>query len=252
MTGSGTGTVGSPPPPGEEGRVFLCWGQASQVAPGEEWLTPAERGLLAVLKVEKRAADWRLGRWVAKAALAAALGEPALARSDVEVLPSAGGGPSPSLLVPREAPALSLSLSHAAGMGMAVVGVGAGRLGCDVEAIVPRSDDFVSDYFSDREEEWIRAHPERVALRANLVWSAKESALKALGTGLRVDTRSVEVGVEPADGPAEAMAGREWAPLRVVHRNGAVFAGVWRQAAGFVWTVVADQGFRLEAMPLPD
>ena len=66
-------------------------------------------------------------------------------------------------------------------------------LGCDLELVEPRSDRFVADYLTAAEQQLVLgAGPER-DLVANLIWSAKESALKVLRVGLRRDTRSVEV-----------------------------------------------------------
>lgn len=54
-------------------------------------------------------------------------------------------------------------------------------------------------------------------LTANLFWSAEESARKVLETGLRRDTRSVEVrlGTEVVDGLSAAVPPHRWlqAPL---------------------------------------
>ena len=51
---------------------------------------------------------------------------------------------------------------------------------------------------------------------ANLIWSAKESALKVLRTGLRADTRTVEVVLEsPAGITAGAQRADGWQRLAV-------------------------------------
>ena len=70
------------------------------------------------------------------------------------------------------------------------------------------------------------------------MWSAKESALKVLRTGLRRDTRSVEVTC--IDGGA--VDG--WHPLQVRPAEGGLFPGWWRRYGDFVLTVAA-------AAPLP-
>jgi hypothetical protein len=71
-----------------------------------------------------------------------------------------------------------------------------------------------------------------------LVWSAKESALKALGEGLRLDTRAVEVTV-PAWVAGEPTS---WLPLSVRTPGGERFPGHWCTAGDFVWTLVAERG----------
>src|SRR3954469_20557883 len=72
-----------------------------------------------------------------------------------------------------------------------------------------------------------------------LLWSGKESALKALRAGLRLDTRSVIVL------PCIASVNRTgWNQLRVRYSGGRcsegrVFHGYWQNAKSVVRTVVA-------------
>ena len=68
------------------------------------------------------------------------------------------------------------------------------ELGCDLEIVEPRSDAFIADYFTAEEQALIeRTSAADRSLLLALLWSAKESALKALRAGLRLDTRSVIV-----------------------------------------------------------
>ena len=69
-----------------------------------------------------------------------------------------------------------------------------------------------------------------------LLWSAKESALKALRCGLRMDTRSVNAA--PADDPQ--TPGGEWRRVSAAHIGGRTFNGWWRESHNLVYTVVAD------------
>ncbi|HLZ39079.1 MAG TPA: hypothetical protein VKP64_15325, partial [Mycobacteriales bacterium] len=62
---------------------------------------------------------------------------------------------------------------------------------------------------------------------------AKESALKVLRTGLRRDTRSVEVAVS-LDQPVG-----EWAPLQVRSTEGGEMPGWWRRYGAFILTVAS-------------
>jgi 4'-phosphopantetheinyl transferase len=109
-------------------------------------------------------------------------------------------------------------------------------VGCDLELVEPRSEAFVRDWLTPTEQEVVfgAERGEARHLLANLVWSAKESALKVLETGLRRDTRSVEVNlVEPA--------GREeWARLVVRAEEGTAFPGWWRRYGDFLLTFAAD------------
>jgi 4'-phosphopantetheinyl transferase len=211
--------------------------ETASVPEDDGWLTEDERLWLSTRRFPKRRMDWRLGRWAGKGAVLTALGHPALRRSQIEILASEGGAPTLCFLPRGGWPHVSLSLSHSGGWGFAAAVPGRVPLGCDVETVAPRSDAFVADYFTDSEAAWIDRIPAERDVRANLLWSAKESALKALGEGLRLDTRLVEVQGElpPREG--------SWSPVGVRYRTSA-FRGWWRRTAGFVWTLVLGEGGR--------
>ncbi len=205
--------------------------------PGDDrWLSAGESAILAGLRFPRRRASFRLGRWTAKRAVARwreRPDDPALLAA-IDVRRASDGAPEPYL---DDAPApVSLSLSDRAGVAVAVVGPAGLPLGCDLERVEPRTAAFVADYFTPAEQALVVAaatadRDERVTL----VWSAKESALKALRTGLRRDTRSVVVTIP--DEPAS----RGWCPLIVTAVEGTTFPGRWLRAAGFVVTVVTGR-----------
>jgi len=206
---------------------------AADVPAGDGWLVPAERARLAGMRAPARRADWRLGRWTAKRAVAGWLAaQPAPAA--VEVRSAADG--APEVLVGGAPAPLVISLSHRAGLAVCMVAAAGVALGCDLELVEPRSDAFVADYLTAPERAAVQAAP--VADRPLLValhWSAKESALKALRTGLRLDTRWVAVDPPEAGGPGR------WYPLTVRHpATGRAFHGWWRHDAGRVLTMVAS------------
>jgi 4'-phosphopantetheinyl transferase len=201
------------------------------VPPDDGWLSPRERATLARLRVPKRREDWRLGRWTAKAAVAAWLGaEPAR----VEVLAAPEGAPE-AWRDGRPA-GVSLSLSHRAGRALVVVGAPPTTVGCDLELIEPRSGAFVRDWLAPREQALVAAaapaHRDRVA---NLAWTAKEAAAKVRREGLRLDVRDavMRLGGSPgADG---------WRPLSVRWADGAgATAAWWRADADWVMVVAAE------------
>ena len=202
----------------------------ADVPPGDDWLAPAERARLAGLRLPARRADWRLGRWTAKLAVAASLGVPS---SSVELRAAPDGAPE-ALVGGAPAP-LTVSLSHRAGLAVCMVADAGTALGCDLELAEPRDPAFVADWFTHSEREAVaRAGPGDRALLVALLWSAKESALKALRVGLRFDTRWVIVD-PPAIGPAGT-----WLPLLVRHpAGGRDFRGWWRHDGDRVLTMVA-------------
>jgi len=230
--------------------IYWLEQNGSDVPPGDEWLNAGERARLDRLPVPKRRADWHLGRWTAKCAVSAYFNLPRdlEALAGIELRPAPSGRPE-AFLHGRAAP-VKLSLSHSGGRGMCAIVPDSAEVGCDLETVEPRSPAFLADYFTDEERELAARTP--AGLRDSLLtllWSAKESALKALGCGLRADTRSVNAA--PAgflDSPGE-----EWRCLSVAHLSGRTFCGWWRESGGLVRTVVAAPApLRMIALPGTD
>ncbi len=205
------------------------------------WLSPREAERLESMRFAKRRNDFLLGRWTAKQALARALGlEPELgAFAEIEVRNRDRGkadGGAPAAFVRGEPVSLEISMTDRAGWGVCTVRGGTVAVGCDLELVEPRSPEFVADFFTAAERDVVRAAPARDRDRlANLFWSAKESALKVLRTGLRRDTRSVEVTLEPE------AAGDEWSELQLRLAEGSELRGWWRRFGPFLLTFAAAE-----------
>jgi len=224
---------------GSRSTAWMALGE--QAMPGhEDWLTAAEAGQAAAIRFTKRRSEYLLRRWVAKNAVAEAVGlsrEPAtIARIEVGNLPTG----APCVYVDGERPDLEISLTDRAGWAVCLVGSDLGRVGCDLEIVEPRSAGFVTDFLTPAEQEYVAsvAPGERDAA-ANLIWSAKESALKVLQTGLRRDTRSVEVRLESGI-PDEMPAEPGWRAMEVTAVEGPVFPGWWRRDGVFLLTLAAE------------
>lgn len=219
-----------------------------------QWLSPRERVRLAELCFAKRRTDWRLGRWTAKRALSSYLNLPDDPRclEEIEILAAPSGNPEVFLF--NQKAAVSISLSHRAGIALCLVG-SESSIGCDLEMVERRGDAFVGDFFTANEQTLIGRTPaEDRPLLVTLLWSAKESTLKALHVGLRLDTTCLDVSPIHADSrqhgedlrqnagvafrSATAPAG--WSPLDVRHDGGHVFSGWWRHADHMVRTVIFD------------
>ena len=109
------------------------------------------------------------------------------------------------------------------------------RLGLDLERIEARGGSFLEDWFTPTERAFVEAAiAGEAALRTTLVWSAKESVMKALREGLRIAPRDVEA--VPAAGPADGL----WRPFGARGPGAAEWSGWWRAEEGFVLSVVAD------------
>jgi 4'-phosphopantetheinyl transferase len=218
---------------------------AEHGADDHPWLSQLEADRAGRMRYTKRRSEFLIARWTAKHALARVLKiapTPAdLRRLEVRHAPS--GAPLPYL--DGEPLDLQISLTDRADWAVCVVDEGTGRIGCDLELVEPRTDGFVRDYLTPAEQSYVDSATDATdatarALAANLIWSAKESALKVLTTGLRRDTRSVEVEVSP-----NAPAGG-WAALSVRAIEGPVFPGWWCRFGDYILTVAAE-----EPLPAP-
>lgn len=202
-----------------------------QVPSRLDWLTPGERVRFARFRFEKRRRDWLLGRWTAKNAL---LGITGWSRRDIariEVAAAPDGAPLPML--DGERCVAQLSLSHSNGRAFATVSQGTAALGCDIELVEPRSAAFIETYFTPSEVERVaRVDPRYRDLLVTMIWSAKESTLKALRTGLQVDTRSVEV-IDDSD-----CSGAGWQAARTIDATAGEFGCLWCRDEQSVLTVV--------------
>ena len=205
--------------------------QDRQQLPAElDWLTAGERERFEGFRFDKRRRDWLLGRWTAKLALLeiSGLSRQHIRRFEIDSAPS--GAPLPRL--DGSPYPVGLSLSHSHDRAFSTVSRGETALGCDIELVEPRSTFFVETYFTDSERAYVdnADSSDRDSLITK-IWSAKESTLKALQTGLRADTRSVEVIDE------EDCVGRDWGIARTIAQAAGEFTCRWRFDGRFVLTV---------------
>ena len=234
--------------------VFWLEQSEADLPAGNDWLSASERASLNAMRFPKRRADWRLGRWTAKRALSiylSMLGD-RQALTDIEIRPAPSG--APEAFVANRPASAAISLSHCNGNALCAVAPFGTALGCDLELVEPRSDAFVADYFTVEEQELVaQASAANSSWLPTLLWSAKESALKALHEGLRLDTRSVTVSLP--EGTATLKANEEtraanpdsalghscsgWRPLELRCTSGEVFRGWWQRTGRLLRTVVA-------------
>jgi 4'-phosphopantetheinyl transferase len=102
-------------------------------------------------------------------------------------------------------------------------------VGIDLEIVEPRSAAFGRDYFTPAEADFIAAvAPQEQAAWVTCLWSAKEAVLKALGLGLRLDTRAVQISPRP-----EAVWEAGWQEMQVSGTAwSAAACRVWRRLEG--------------------
>jgi 4'-phosphopantetheinyl transferase len=214
--------------------VFYSTGARSSVPDEQHWLSRQEIYVLSGFKLPKRRQDWLLGRWTAKSTLNL-LAQPHSYRLQDWRITAAPDG-APGVWLNGKPVDLCISLSHSAGMAFCAVAASSQRMGCDIEKIEVRSRSFEETFFTASELELLERYPadERARL-VTLVWSAKESVLKALRTGLRSDTRRIRiVSIETGDAC-------RWRPFKAQDsRNGDTFDGWWQVKNSMLYTVASD------------
>ena len=170
--------------------------ELADVPSHDRWLSEPEREVLSGLRTPKRRADWRLGRWSGKAAVAARLG---VAPEVVTIVAAEDG--APEAFIDGQGAGVSISLSHRSGRALAMV----------AEAIEARSPAFLREWLRPAERRLVGGQSgRRRQVAANLVWTAKEAASKARREGLRLNVRGATV--EPEGLPGSPGV---WLPLRV-------------------------------------
>lgn len=201
-------------------------------------LSPREWERWQALKTGKRRRDWLAGRWAAKRLLQPLLPAAGVSRplDTIVIVNNPDGAPRVEGF-----PGISLSISHAGMLAAAAAVIAPGcAVGIDLEVIAPRTAVFTGDYFTAEERQQVEhAPPIWRTTQVNAIWSAKESALKALGVGLRVDTRAVSCRFEAFSQPPTAWteftvrldAARLGGDLPTLH-------GWWRVIPGYVLTLI--------------
>lgn len=239
--------------------IFWCEQSAINVPDTNSWLSEKERSYLAGLRFAKRRDDWRLGRWTAKCSVATCLGLPrdVPSLSAIEIWPDRFG--APLVFLAQDRANVTISLSHCSGKAVCAVAPPTARIGCDLELVEARDASFVSDYFDADEQAMIeQTSEEKRSLIITLLWSAKESALKAFHLGLRLDTRCLGVSLSHVLSPQEerlwldtypiallnslspdrTSSADTWHPFQVRLRNQPAFIGWWRNPDHFIRTLL--------------
>lgn len=211
------------------------------------------------MRYTKRRTEYLLRRFAGKSAVATVVGLPhdPVSLGRIGVLNRRTG--APYVQVDGRDLGMDISLTDRAGWAVCLVGSDLGAVGVDLEIVESRSPGFVRDFLTPAEQELVGGAPgaDGHDAAANLIWSAKESALKVLRTGLRADTRSVEVAladpgalVAPAAGAGHPPSANHreagdgapgWQQLSVSSGT-RWFPGWWRRDGVFLLTVVAASG----------
>ncbi|GEN12058.1 4'-phosphopantetheinyl transferase [Myxococcus fulvus] len=161
-------------------------------------LTPAELAVSGMHSVLARRVAHLAGRVAAKLALCAHLDAQGhgVSPQDVGVTQMLAGPEQgrPVAQLPPGVPACDVSITHSRELAMAVV-TSHGRVGLDLEHIVPRGAAFQDEVFTRDERTWLEARA-RLWQRSpdalwNLGWCLKEALVKCTGQGLRAALQQV-------------------------------------------------------------
>ena len=149
----------------------------------EGWLSELEVAEVSSRGTERRIADRLAGRLAAKRAVVQLTG---LTPSDVRIFSAETGEPLVEL--PSGQEAVRVTITHREGHAVAVA-CRNGRIGVDLEKVEQRSASFLSTWYRDAEAQAVGSDP----LRQTIAWCAKEAAQKALGLGMAISPRDIEV-----------------------------------------------------------
>jgi 4'-phosphopantetheinyl transferase len=207
-------------------------------------LSPAERTTYDRFRFDARRKSWLAGRFTAKLLLSHVLNG---GRSvpvpnklaQIEIRNNDLGAPNAvhhGQIIPG-----SLSISHSGDWCAVAFAPSRLKVGIDIEKITPRSAGFMQDYFTNNEIALVsptnesRFAEDRQAETVTLIWSAKEALLKAMGIGLRLDTRHIEVSSIGAVEQAEALGWKRLG-LSSIHLSTRIDA-YWQKVNGYQLTL---------------
>ena len=198
-----------------------------------DWLGEHEQTEAARLKVPKRRSEYLSARLAVKELLRENVKETqGLDLYRIEVRKEPSGRPFAVLNGDHCLPG-RLSISHSHGWVFVAYAEADIPFGVDAEQVETRSEAFTGDYFTTAEQAMFGGQTsQKRDVSITLAWSAKEAYLKALGTGLGIDPRSLQVDFLPE------IHGK-WQPLRVsgLRLGLPVYSGYWAQRGVMVFTV---------------
>ncbi len=146
------------------------------------------------LKIPARLAEWETSRLAVKKLIKDTVpGTEDIPLTTIQVQKEPSGAPYVIVDGMGRLPGC-LSISHSNGYVFAGYAEETTRFGVDLELVEERSKEFVLDYFTENEIQYLdccsKDHKPGII---TLIWSAKEAVLKAARLGLTVDTRRIEI-----------------------------------------------------------
>ena len=213
----------------------------------DKLLSEEEKRAYRKLTIPKRREEWLASRILAKCLVTKVFAERDLGMCEVEVHKEASGMPFIVLDGKRVG---RLSLSHSGKAAVIAFSPDSNaRVGVDIERLEERTTQMTDLFFTPHESRWVASFEGyQLALAQNLVWSAKESYLKAIGKGLHLDTRKVAIGnvdlVNSNSGIWHDIA------FSTDSQDEMQYAMVFQARRNYVLTLCADRQRKLEFVPL--
>ncbi|MBG0786641.1 MAG: 4'-phosphopantetheinyl transferase superfamily protein [Anaerolineaceae bacterium] len=203
-------------------RVYWSIADVTDIERSTSFLSEAEQSIYDKFRFDLRRDSFLAGRWVAKGLIRKALSL-SCSYCDISILNETSG--KPYAVVEGERLDSELSISHSGDWAAAALSVDGLQIGVDVEVVSPRPNSFAADYFTSAECALLNDQSENYDRNVTVIWSAKEAMLKALGLGLRLDTRRVQV---TAIGSGHENNPDGWLPLEIESENNA-WVAYWQQ-----------------------
>jgi 4'-phosphopantetheinyl transferase len=179
-----------------------------------DWLTAEERSLLASFHHERRRTSFVMGRNAARLAASAWTGS---RPEEIEIGIEASGA------VTLVSHPCSLSIAHSGELAMAVIS--ARQVGVDLERSRPVARGLVERISSPEEQE--RLNESGLPNVPLACWTLKEAVLKAIGTGLRIAPRRLDLYVDGEAARIETPEHGAW-DARIRHSGEYTMAVAWQ------------------------
>jgi 4'-phosphopantetheinyl transferase len=151
-------------------------------------LHPQEIDYYKTLPVEKRKKSYSIGRYSAKKALSALVGEKNLKSTFID----RGLFNHPIVVIPNNQN-FQVSISHCDDVGAALAFPEALPMGIDVERVDPAKKKVIESQTTEKEKELIKSLPHSYSTLLVLLWTAKEALSKILKTGLMTPFKISEI-----------------------------------------------------------
>lgn len=151
-----------------------------------------ERDTFQALKIPKRQMEWLAGRLLVKELYRKVIDQ-SKPFNQIQIGRLDAG--QPILLTDGQQTDVTISISHSNWWVAAALDPLGQPIGIDLEQVELRDEAFLTDYFTANERNWIENSPEFTRVQnTTLIWSCKESVLKALGQGLHIDLLRIKIG----------------------------------------------------------